>query len=128
MKAAPKFFICNHCGNVAEKLHDANVPLVCCGEPMQEMVANTTDAAQEKHVPAVTVEGNTISVQVGSVLHPMTPEHFIGFIWLETEQGSQCRRLDPSEAPTATFVVAPGDKAIAVYEWCNLHGLWKAEV
>lgn len=123
-----KFYICKHCGNIVEKLNDAGVNVVCCGEPMQELVANTTDAAQEKHVPAYTVNGNTIEVQVGSVLHPMLEEHHIGWIWLETEQGGQRKLLKVTEEPKATFVVAPGDKAVAIYEWCNLHGLWKVDV
>lgn len=124
----PKFYICSHCGNVAEKINDAGVPLFCCGEAMNELVPNTVDAAQEKHVPAVTVEGNTVHVQVGTVIHPMLEEHHIGFIWLETELGGQRRSLVAGDEPKATFVVAPGDKAVAVYEWCNLHGLWKAEL
>ena len=124
----PKFYICSHCGNVAEKVNDTGVPLFCCGEAMKELVPNTVDAAQEKHVPAVTVEGNLVHVQVGSVIHPMLEEHHIGFIWLETELGGQRRSLVPGDEPKATFAVAPGDKAVAVYEWCNLHGLWKAEL
>ena len=67
-------------------------------------------------------------VQVGTVIHPMLEEHHIGFIWLETELGGQRRSLVAGDEPKATFVVAPGDKAVAVYEWCNLHGLWKAEL
>ncbi|NLW78244.1 MAG: desulfoferrodoxin [Ruminococcaceae bacterium] len=128
MKDAPKFFICKHCGNVAEKLVDSGVPMICCGEPMEEMKANTTDAAQEKHVPVVTVSGNEISVQVGSVLHPMLPEHHIGWIWLDTKLGGCRRSLTTDDEPKAVFTLAPGDEAIAVYEWCNLHGLWKADV
>lgn len=123
-----KFYVCNHCGNVVEKLHDTGVPVVCCGESMHELVANTTDAAQEKHVPVYTVEGNNIHVQVGSVEHPMIPEHYIAWIWLETEKGGQRAVLVPGGQPKATFALAAGDKAVAVYEWCNLHGLWKADV
>ena len=128
MKANTKYFVCKHCGNIIEKLNDSGVPVVCCGEAMQEMVANTTDAAQEKHVPAVTMAGNNIEVQVGSVIHPMLPEHYIGWIWLETELGGQRKALAPGDEPKAVFTIAPGDKAVAVYEWCNLHGLWKANV
>lgn len=129
MKASDlKFYICRHCGNVVEMLHDAGVRPVCCGEPMEDLVANTVDAAQEKHVPVYTVEGDKIHVQVGEVIHPMLEEHHIGFIWLQTELGGQRRSLVAGDEPKATFVLAPGDKAVAVYEWCNLHGLWKADI
>ena len=121
------FYKCNHCGNVAVKLYDKGVPMMCCGEKMQLLEAGVTDAAQEKHVPVVTV-GDVIHVKVGSVLHPMEEEHFITMIVLETENGFQVKNLKPGEEPKADFVVAPGDKAVAVYEYCNLHGLWKTEL
>lgn len=124
---ALEFYRCAHCGNVAVKLFDKGVPLVCCGEPMQKLEAGVTDAAQEKHVPAVEV-GETIHVQVGSVAHPMLEEHFITMIVLETKKGFSVAHLNPGDAPEADFVVAPGDEAVAVYEYCNLHGLWKADV
>ena len=123
-----KFYICKHCGNIVGMVNDAGVPLVCCGEKMSELVANTTDAAQEKHVPVVTVDGNLVTVEVGSVAHPMLEEHFIQWITLETEQGNQRKPLAPGAEPKAVFALAPGDKAIAAYEYCNLHGLWKAEL
>ncbi|MBQ1545499.1 MAG: desulfoferrodoxin [Clostridia bacterium] len=123
-----KFYICKHCGNIVGMVNDAGVPLVCCGEKMSELVANTTDAAQEKHVPVVTVDGNLVTVEVGSVAHPMLEEHFIQWIALETEQGNQRKPLVPGAEPKAVFALAPGDKAIAAYEYCNLHGLWKAEL
>lgn len=124
---ALEFYKCSHCGNVAVKLFNAGVPLVCCGEPMQKLEAGTTDAAQEKHVPVVE-QGETIKVVVGSVAHPMEEEHYITMIVLETEGGFQVANLKPGMAPEAAFVVAPGDKAVAVYEYCNLHGLWKTEL
>lgn len=127
MTTTPKFFVCNHCGNIVEKLHDTGVPVVCCGEAMHELVPNTKDAALEKHVPVYTVNGNTIQVQVGSVEHPMLEEHHIAWIWLQTEKGGQRAVLAPGGAPKATFVLAEGDKPVTVYEWCNLHGLWKAD-
>ncbi len=123
-----KFYICKHCGNIVGMVNDAGVPLVCCGEKMSELVANTTDAAQEKHVPVVTVDGNLVTVEVGSVAHPMLEEHYIQWIALETEQGNQRKPLAPGAEPKAVFALAPGDKAIAAYEYCNLHGLWKAEL
>ena len=123
-----KIFKCNHCGNIFEVVNDAKVVPVCCGEPMRELKANTTDAAQEKHVPEVSVEGNLVKVKVGSVEHPMTEEHFIEFIILETEKGLEVKKLTPADKPEAVFAVAEGDKAVAVYEYCNLHGLWKVEL
>ena len=121
-----QFFKCMHCGNVAVKVFDKGVPLVCCGEKMQLLEAGVTDAAQEKHVPVVT-QGDVIHVEVGSVAHPMEEEHFITMIVLETTHGFQVKQLNPGEAPAADFTVAP-EEAVAVYEYCNLHGLWKAEL
>ncbi len=127
MDTTPKYYVCKHCGNVVEKLNDTGVAVVCCGEDMAVLTANTTDAAQEKHVPVFTREGDKISVQVGSVPHPMLPEHHIGWIWLQTKLGGQRRCLEPGNEPKAEFVLAPGDEPVAVFEWCNLHGLWKAD-
>ncbi len=123
-----KFYKCETCGNIITKLNDSGVPVVCCGKPMTELVPGAVDAAQEKHVPAVTVDGAKVSVQVGEVEHPMLDEHYIQFIVLETAQGFQKKTLKPGEKPAAEFTVADGDKAVAVYEYCNLHGLWVKEL
>ncbi len=123
-----KFYKCETCGNIITKLNDSGVPVVCCGKPMTELVPGAVDAAQEKHVPAVTVDGAGVSVQVGEVEHPMLDEHYIQFIVLETAQGFQKKTLKPGEKPVAEFTVADGDKAVAVYEYCNLHGLWVKEL
>ena len=122
----PKFYICEHCGNIITKLRDSGVPVVCCGEPMKELKAGTTDAALEKHVPVWKQEGGIVSVVVGSVEHPMLPEHFIEFIVLKTKDGVHFKKLEPGEAPKAEFAIKEGDEVEAVYEYCNLHGLWKA--
>ena len=121
-----KFYKCETCGNVVVKLVDSKVPLVCCGSKMQELVPNTVDASNEKHVPQVTMlENNMIKVEVGSVAHPMTEEHHIAFIYVETDKGGI--KVDLKDKPEA--VVALGDaKPLVVYEYCNLHGLWKTEV
>jgi len=111
-----KIFKSNHCGSIVEVINDGNEAPSCCGEPMRELKANTTDAAQEKHVPEVSVEGNLVKVKVGSVEHPMTEEHHIAFIYLETENGVTRKDLDHTGKPEA------------VYEYCNLHGLWKKEL
>lgn len=123
-----KFYKCMHCGNIAIKPFDSGVPLVCCGEKMTELTANSVDAALEKHVPEVTVNGSSIHVQVGSTPHPMTPEHYITFICLVTKKGYQIAELTPEDTPTADFAVAEGDEPVKVYEYCNIHGLWVAEV
>lgn len=124
---AIKFYKCGHCGNIITKVTDKGVPVMCCGEFMQEMKAGTTDAAVEKHVPVYSVEGNKVSVVVGEVEHPMLEEHYIEWVVLETKQGYQVQHLNPGEAPKACFQICDGDEVVSVYEFCNLHGLWKAE-
>ena len=123
---ATKFYKCNHCGNVIVKVVDAGVPVMCCGQKMEELIPNTVDASGEKHVPVVTMlEGNCLKVEVGSVAHPMLPEHHISFIYVETENGGiQVNLKDKPEA----VVYLGEEKAVAVYEYCNLHGLWKTEL
>ena len=123
-----RFFICKHCGNIITMVHNAGVPVVCCGEKMSELVPGSTDAATEKHVPVVEVNGNEVKVKVGSVAHPMEEKHFIQWIYLQTKEGVQSKHLKPHENPEAVFVLADGDKAVAAYEYCNLHGLWKKEL
>ena len=118
-----KFFKCRHCGNVVEKVVDSGVAVVCCGEKMEELIPNTVDASGEKHIPVVTkIDDCTIKVEVGSVAHPMLPEHHIAFIYVETENGGI--RVNLSDKPEAVICTC-SSKPIAVYEYCNLHGLWK---
>ena len=121
-----KFYYCAHCGNIVTYVQDKGVPVVCCGEPMQELVPGTVDAALEKHVPVVERNGSTVTVKVGSVEHPMLPEHYITFIALETRNGVQYRFLQPGGKPEAVFALTDGDDVVAAWEHCNLHGLWKA--
>ena len=123
-----RFFICKHCGNIITMVHDAKVPVVCCGEKMSELVPGSTDAATEKHVPVVEVNGTEVKVKVGSVAHPMEEKHFIQWIYLQTKEGVQSKHLKPHESPEAVFALTAGDKAVAAYEYCNLHGLWKKEL
>lgn len=120
-----KFFRCQHCGNIVEMVHESGVPVVCCGEPMVELVPNTTDAATEKHVPVIAVNGKEVVVNVGEVEHPMIPEHHIEVIILETTLGSQKKYLDPAGKPVAKFALLDGEQVVAAYEYCNLHGFWK---
>lgn len=123
-----KFYHCAHCGNVAVKSYDAGAPLSCCGQPMEELVPNSTEAAVEKHLPQVSVDGATVRVEVGSVEHPMTPEHLITFICLVTDAGYQVAPLSAEGKPVTSFQVAEGDAPRKAYEYCNLHGLWMAEL
>ena len=122
-----KFYICRHCGNLVGMIHDAGVPVVCCGEKMPALVPNTVEASNEKHIPVVKVVGSQVHVNIGSVDHPMVPEHFIEWVYVETEQGGYRKALKPGEAPNVTFCLGD-DKAVAVYAYCNLHGLWKVDL
>jgi len=127
MEFQPKFFRCAHCGQVVSVLKDAGVSIVCCGEAMQRLTPNTTDAAQEKHVPVAVRDGCKLTVKVGSAAHPMLEAHFIEWIYLHTSTGGQRRILKPGEAPGASFCVEEGE-ALEVYAYCNLHGLWMAAI
>ena len=122
-----KFYICEHCGNIIGKIHDAGVPVVCCGQKMTELVPGTVEASLEKHIPVATVEGNLVKVQIGSVEHPMIPEHYIPWVYLLTTVGGQRKNLKPGEGPNLTFWLGD-DKPVAVYAYCNLHGLWMVEL
>ena len=121
-----KFYVCETCGNIIAMVKPSGVPVVCCGKPMKLIVPNTTDAAQEKHVPVWTREGNLVKVQVGSVAHPMVAAHYIEWVSLQTKAGNQRKALAPEQAPEVAFALTEGDEVEAVYAYCNLHGLWKA--
>ncbi len=122
-----RFFICEHCGNIVEMVKDKGVPVMCCGQKMTELIPGTSDGAVEKHVPVVTVDGNKVSVIVGEVEHPMVDAHYIEWIAIETSKGVQRKMLRPEQAPKAEFMLTDGESVEAVYAYCNLHGLWKAE-
>ena len=122
-----RFCICAHCGNIVEMVHDAGVNPVCCGQKMNELVPNTVEASGEKHVPVVTVSGGTVDVNVGSVDHPMVDVHWIEWVQVQTETGSQRKYLNPGQDPHVTFRLGD-EKPAAVYAYCNLHGLWKTEL
>jgi superoxide reductase len=116
---------CSLCGNMVEVVHSGAGELVCCGQPMNLLVENTTDAATEKHVPVVEKAGGQTKVSVGSVAHPMIEEHYIE--WVELIVGERVFRtyLQPGESPEAVFsVMADG---VVAREYCNLHGLWRTE-
>ena len=127
MSKEVKFYICKHCGNIVGLIHDSGVPLVCCGEKMSELVPNTTEGATEKHLPVVEMDGNVVKVSVGSVEHPSTEEHYIAWVYLQTAHGGQRKAIQPGEKPEVSFALQD-DELIAVYAYCNLHGLWKTEI
>ena len=124
----PRFFTCESCNIIIQEIQGQADCFSCDGTELKELQPGTTDAAQEKHVPVVTQNGNEITVQVGSVLHPMTEEHSIEWVYLQTQKGGQRVDLESTGEPSAKFLIAEGDKAIAAYAYCNLHGFWKTEV
>lgn len=121
-----KFYSCAHCGQIVAIVKETGVPVICCGEPMKEIVPCTTDAAFEKHIPVFEVKGNAVEVTVGSVIHPMEEKHYIEWIALQTKCGNQRKALKPGDEPKACFALCDGDVIEAVYAYCNLHSLWKA--
>ena len=123
-----RLFISEDKKTIAMLILKGTEEIYCGGSQMKNLVANTVDAAKEKHVPDVKVEGKKIFVKVGSVAHPMTEEHLIQWIYLQTKKGGQYRILTAADSPEATFTVAEDDEPLAVYEYCNLHGLWKADL
>ena len=131
-----KFFICRHCGNLVGLIDNKGVPMVCCGEPMTELVPNTVEAAHEKHVPVVKKAeecacgckcGNALTVEVGSTYHPMQEEHHISFIYVKTENGGKRRCLKIGQDPIIK-VCCCDDKPLTVYAYCTQHGLWKTDI
>jgi superoxide reductase len=119
------FYKCSVCGKIVAIVKDGAPETVCCGQAMAQLVPNTSDGAGEKHVPVAEVNAQTVVVKVGAVEHPMTEAHHIAWIALETSQGNQRKVLDPLGKPETTFALLPGETVKAVYEYCNLHGLWK---
>ena len=122
-----KFYVCERCGNVIGKIHDSGVSVVCCGQKMTLLEAGVVEASREKHIPVVELSDNLVKVTVGSLEHPMLAEHSILWVYLETDKGGQRKALEVGAAPTVSFALCD-EKPIAVYAYCNLHGLWKAEI
>lgn len=122
-----KFFKCEHCGNVVVKLVEKGVPVICCGQIMTEINANVVEASTEKHLPVVSLNGEFAEISIGSVAHPMEDEHFINFVAVEFENGYVVKSLVPKQKPEAKIYFG-NEKVLAVYEFCNLHGLWKVEL
>ena len=122
-----KFYICPVCRNTVEMVYDTDIALFCCGEKMVELIPNTVEASGDKHIPVATVKGNVVEVNVGVADHPMAEVHWIQWVQLITEKGSYRKTRNPGEEPHVTFHLN-GEKAVAVYAYCNLHGLWKTEL
>ena len=121
-----KFYKCSVCGQIVAIVKETGAPLVCCGKPMEEIIPGTTDAAVEKHVPVYEVKDNKVVVTVGEVEHPMLDVHYIEWVSIQTKFGNQRKALKPGEPPKVCFALCEGDEVLAVYAYCNLHGLWKA--
>ena len=122
-----KFYICEHCGNVIEMVKDSGVPVMCCGQKMSLLEPGVVEASHEKHIPVVEVQGEKVFVNVGSVDHPMTEEHSILWVYLQTDKGGYRKNLESGKEPKAVFSLND-EKPVAVYAYCNLHGLWKSEI
>lgn len=118
-----KFVFCKHCKNMAGVINDSGVPMVCCGEPMTVITANTVEASKEKHIPVITYAQGHMTVNVGSIAHPMQPEHFIEFVYVQTAKGGQRKNLLPGASPLVEFAFTD-DEPVTVFAYCNLHGLW----
>lgn len=123
-----KFMRCRRCGNIVVFLQDSGMPMICCGQKMEEILPNKTDGAYEKHLPVVQWRDDCIEVVVGSVEHPMSMEHFIEWIILEYEGGFEQIRLKPGDRPCAFFEIKRNESPVAAYAYCNLHGLWKTVI
>lgn len=124
MRKEVSFYRCNHCGNLVAFIKESGVPVICCGEAMLKLEANVTDAATEKHVPVINHKESEVQVSVGSVLHPMLPEHSIEWIACVAGDKVELRYLEPGVEPSAHFDdVSSG----TIYAYCNLHGLWKSD-
>ena len=121
-----KFYRCKHCGQIVAIVKKTGAPLICCGEEMEEIIPCTVDASHEKHIPVYKVEGDLVTVNVGSIEHPMIDAHYIEWVAIQTTSGNQRKLLKPNDKPTVEFKILDTDKVIAVYAYCNLHGLWKA--
>ncbi len=122
-----RFFICEHCGNLIGMINDAGVPMMCCGQKMTKLEPGVVEASKEKHIPVISIENNVVKAVIGSALHPMQEEHHIGWVYLQTDKGGQRKNLTIDSEPVVTFALSD-EKPVAVYAYCNLHGLWKADI
>ena len=123
-----RYLRCKKCSNIIALVRKNEKDIICCGEPMVLLEANTVDAAFEKHIPVVEEKENVVQVRVGEVIHPMTNEHYIEFIVLHTDQGYKIKHLYPGDVPAAEFAIKENEIVFSAYAYCNLHGLWKKNI
>lgn len=119
-----KFLKCEYCGNIVAVVKNVNDSIICCGEKMKQIIPGTIEASREKHIPDYVIQENKVIVNIGSIEHPMVPEHYIEWVSLQTKYGNQRKQLSPNQAPKVCFALCEGDEVEAVYAYCNLHGLW----
>lgn len=120
-----EFYACHDCKTIIEVIEDSKTPFMCCDSPFEKLDANTSDGASEKHVPQIKQEGNILTVAVGEVYHPMEKEHYIGWVYVVTNDGVYRKKLEEGKEPKKDFILADHEKVVEVYAYCNLHGLWK---
>jgi len=120
-----EIYKCEACGNIVEVVEGGGAELVCCGEEMKLMTENTVDAAKEKHVPVIEKSNGKVKVIVGDVPHPMEEKHYIQWIELIADGKAYRQFLEPDQKPEAVFEITAD--SLTAREYCNLHGLWKAE-
>ncbi|MBQ4036622.1 MAG: (2Fe-2S)-binding protein [Clostridia bacterium] len=121
-----RFYRCETCGNLTGMIHDAGVPMMCCGKKMTRLEPNVTEASREKHLPVLSRNGDQLHVFVGDEAHPMTEEHAILWVYLQTDRGGQRKCLKAGDLPFVTFSLQE-EEPLCAYAWCNLHGLWKTD-
>lgn len=122
------FYQCEICGKIIIVLSDAGIPTVCCGQTMKELIPGTKDGAVEKHMPVLSENGNTICIEIGSIPHPMTDEHSINWVCLETDDGFMYKQLKPGDKPEVCFNACTKACVKRVFAYCNIHGLWCLDV
>ena len=126
VKNLNEIYKCEICGNIVEVIHVGGGELVCCGQPMNLLAANTVDASKEKHVPVIEKTDKSVKVKIGVEVHPMTDSHYIEWIEIIFDGKVDRQYLKPGEEPTAKFNVSPAQLTARAY--CNLHGLWQSQV
>lgn len=119
-----KFYRCTLCGRIDGIVYDGGGKLVCCGQPMTEIIPNSVDADTHTHLPIISVDGTTVTVNIGENPHSMSEDHQILWISLATRQGNQRKPLAPTDKPVAEFAITATDEVVGAYAYCNLHGLW----
>ena len=122
-----RFYFCEKCGNLAGMIHSTGVPMYCCGEKMIHLDPLTSDQGAEKHLPSVKKDGDRLKVDIGEIPHPMEKDHYISWVYLQTDRGGHRKCIATGDKPTVTFITC-SETPIAVYAYCNRHGLWKTDI